>query len=67
MAKKEQFDDELDDLFDWEPTLVEGEDYYLDDQGLMVLTEAYLRKRGKCCGNGCLHCPYGFVKDKASG
>jgi hypothetical protein len=40
--------------------LKEGEDFYLDpDTGLFVLTEAYLRKRGYCCGNGCRHCPYG--------
>jgi hypothetical protein len=24
----------------------------------MVMTENYHMKRGKCCGNGCLHCPY---------
>ncbi len=40
--------------------LVEGEDYYIDPEtGLFVMTEAYLRKRGYCCGNGCKHCPYG--------
>ncbi len=37
--------------------LVEGIDYYMED-GLFVLTAAYLRKRGYCCGNGCRHCPY---------
>ncbi|WP_159455076.1 DUF5522 domain-containing protein [Pseudobacteriovorax antillogorgiicola] len=37
--------------------LIENEDYYFED-GLMVLTEAYLKKRGYCCGNGCRHCPY---------
>lgn len=26
----------------------------------MVLTEAYLKERGYCCGNGCLHCPYNY-------
>lgn len=41
----------------------EGVDYYFD-QGLMVLTEYYLRKRGYCCGNGCRHCPY-EKKEKA--
>ena len=64
MSNKDNLNNELDDLFDWEPTLIEGEDYYLDEKGLMVLTEAYLQKRGKCCGNGCLHCPFGFVKPK---
>ncbi len=54
---------ELDDLFDWQSALVEGIDYYLDKNGYKVFTEAYLRKRGKCCGNGCKHCPYGFKKN----
>jgi hypothetical protein len=38
------------------PPLGEG-DYYWEN-GLMVLTEAYLRRRGQCCGSGCRHCPY---------
>lgn len=36
---------------------VENVDYYFDD-GLMVLTELFLKKRGYCCANGCRHCPY---------
>jgi hypothetical protein len=36
---------------------VEGADYYFEN-GLMVLTEQFLRKRGYCCQNGCRHCPY---------
>ena len=39
-------------------TLIEGEDYYLNDDGLMVLTSSYHLRKGKCCGNGCLHCPW---------
>ncbi|MCB9303374.1 MAG: hypothetical protein H6566_22285 [Lewinellaceae bacterium] len=39
--------------------LVEGIDYYLEN-GLFVLTEHFLRKRGYCCQNGCRHCPFGF-------
>jgi hypothetical protein len=35
----------------------EGVDYYFEN-GLMVLTAAFLRKRGYCCGSGCRHCPY---------
>jgi hypothetical protein len=35
----------------------EGVDYYFEN-GLMVLTAHFLRKRGYCCGNGCRHCPY---------
>lgn len=37
--------------------LVEGRDYYVEN-GLMVLSESYLRRRGYCCHNGCRHCPY---------
>ncbi|MCA1589300.1 MAG: DUF5522 domain-containing protein [Acidobacteria bacterium] len=45
-----------------EPTIgkrafIEDEDYYFDG-GLMVLTAAFLRDRGFCCGRGCRHCPY---------
>jgi len=36
---------------------VEGIDYYFEN-GFMVLTELFLKKRGYCCGNGCRHCPY---------
>ncbi len=36
---------------------VEGIDYYFED-GLMVLTEYFLKKRGYCCGNDCRRCPY---------
>jgi hypothetical protein len=36
---------------------VEGVDYYFEN-GLMVLTAEFLRKRGFCCGNRCRHCPY---------
>jgi hypothetical protein len=36
---------------------VEGVDYYFEN-GFMVLTEYFLRKRGYCCNNGCRHCPY---------
>lgn len=39
------------------PKFVEGVDYYFEN-GLMVLTEHFLKKRGYCCGNGCRHCPY---------
>ena len=40
--------------------LVEGVDYYLNDQGLMVLTQKYHLDGGYCCGNGCRHCPYHY-------
>jgi hypothetical protein len=41
--------------------LIEGEDFYYNEQGLMVLTEKYHLERGYCCGNGCLHCPYDHI------
>lgn len=43
-----------------QPLLTEGEDYYFNDEGLMVMTEAYLKKKGHCCQSGCMHCPYDF-------
>lgn len=42
--------------------LIENIDYTWEAGGLMVLTAAYLKKRGFCCKNGCRHCPYGFTK-----
>ncbi len=43
--------------------LVQGEDFYINKQGLYVFTAKYLKERGYCCKNGCKHCPYGFVKE----
>jgi hypothetical protein len=40
--------------------LIEGEDYYINEKGLLVFTEKYLLDRGYCCGNGCKHCPYNY-------
>jgi hypothetical protein len=40
--------------------LIEGEDFYFNEDGLMVLTRKYHLERGFCCGNGCRHCPYQF-------
>ena len=42
--------------------LQEGEDFYYNEQGLMVLTEKYHLQRGYCCGNGCKHCPYDYER-----
>ena len=38
--------------------LLKFADYYMDENGLMVFTEAYHLKRGTCCNSGCRHCPY---------
>lgn len=32
-------------------------DFYWE-RGRMVMTESYHKRRGSCCGNGCLNCPY---------
>ncbi|UWZ81761.1 DUF5522 domain-containing protein [Occallatibacter riparius] len=42
------------------PPLLDPEDYYIEN-GLLVFTAAYHRKRGYCCGNACRHCPYDHV------
>jgi hypothetical protein len=36
----------------------ESEDFYLDENGNTVFTEAYHKKRGYCCNSNCRHCPY---------
>ena len=41
--------------------LIEGEDFYYNEQGYVVLTEKYHLTKGCCCGNGCRHCPYQYV------
>lgn len=40
--------------------LKEHEDFYYNKAGYVVLTEKYHLKKGFCCGNGCLHCPYNY-------
>jgi hypothetical protein len=39
----------------------EGEEFYYNAGGLIVLTEKFHLERGHCCGNGCKHCPYDYV------
>ncbi|HZV71131.1 MAG TPA: helical backbone metal receptor [Saprospiraceae bacterium] len=46
------------------PELIEGKDYYINEQDLFVFTADYHLARGYCCQSGCLHCPYGFKRDK---
>ncbi|HVG40468.1 MAG TPA: DUF5522 domain-containing protein [Chitinophagaceae bacterium] len=40
--------------------LVEGVDYYFNEQGLVAFTEEYHLIRGYCCGLSCQHCPYDY-------
>lgn len=41
------------------------EDFYWEN-GRMVMTETYHRKRGRCCGNGCRHCAYEPAHEKGN-
>lgn len=45
MKKKQLFDDD---------------EFVLNNEGLFVFTAEYLLKRGYCCGNGCLNCPFDY-------
>ena len=65
MKEDKKKEEEL-DLFDWDPILIEGEDYYMEGS-FKIFTASYLVRRGKCCGNDCRHCPYGFKAKKKSG
>ena len=38
--------------------LSEGIDFYINETGYVVFTTEYHLKRGYCCGNGCLNCPW---------
>ncbi|WP_187148864.1 DUF5522 domain-containing protein [Candidatus Korobacter versatilis] len=40
----------------------ESTDYYMEN-GLVVFTAEFLKRRGYCCRSGCRHCPYGFKKE----
>jgi hypothetical protein len=40
--------------------LIEGIDFYYNENGFVVLTENYHIKKGYCCGNGCKHCPFEY-------
>jgi hypothetical protein len=40
--------------------LVEGQDFYFNEQGFVVFTASYHLQKGTCCGNGCRHCPYAY-------
>jgi len=46
--------------------LEEGVDYYINEDGFFVFTKEYHLKRGYCCQNKCLHCPWDYGKPKGS-
>ena len=43
-------------------SLEEGRDYHILPNGLLVMSALYLLERGYCCGNGCMNCPYDYIK-----
>lgn len=40
--------------------LIEGVDYYINEDGKLVFTEKYHLDKGYCCGFRCKHCPYEY-------
>lgn len=42
--------------------LKEGIDYYVNEDGNIVFTKEYHLKRGYCCKNKCLNCPWDYGK-----
>lgn len=44
--------------------LKENIDYYINEDGNFVFTREYHLKRGYCCKNKCLHCPWDYGKPK---
>lgn len=45
-----------------------GEAGYMDpESGLFVQTQAQLASRGRCCGQGCRHCPYPAAEQRRAG
>ena len=48
----------MSDKIEYNSELKEGVDFYMAKEGYRIMTEAYLKRRGYCCGNGCKHCPY---------
>ena len=46
--------------------LQENVDYYINEDGNFVFTEVYHLKRGYCCKNKCLHCPWKYGRPEQS-
>ena len=47
--------------------LIEGEDFYYNERGFMVLTAKYHLENGRCCGNECVNCPYDHINVPGKG
>ncbi|MBB5397627.1 DUF5522 domain-containing protein [Mucilaginibacter sp. AK015] len=43
--------------------LQENVDYYINEDGNFVFTKEYHLKRGYCCKNRCLHCPWNYGRE----
>ena len=43
----------------------QGKDYYLED-GRIIMTERYLKRKGACCGSGCRHCCFNPIHQKGN-
>ena len=44
--------------------LKEDIDYYINEDGNFVFTKEYHLKRGYCCKNKCLHCPWNYGREQ---
>ena len=71
-SQQQQKQEEVPDIEDFhrvhEESMSRAERTYIDPEtGYTVFTELIHLKRGKCCGNRCRHCPYGFEKVKPPG
>lgn len=71
-ARTSQEPDDVPDIEDFhrihEQALSKAEGTYRDPgTGYTVFTELTHLKRGKCCGNRCRHCPYGWEKVRPPG
>ncbi len=43
-----------------------NKDFFIDKNGLFVMTASFHKKRGYCCGNKCMHCPYSKPSKKGN-
>tara|TARA_Y100001938_G_C8013768_1_gene391459 strand:+ start:493 stop:705 length:213 start_codon:yes stop_codon:yes gene_type:complete len=52
-------DDWIEDLYyrEFLKPKLQPKDFYWEN-GKMVMTEEYHKRRGSCCGSICRHCPY---------
>jgi len=50
-----------------EAACARGDDFYTDPaSGYLVFTKVAHERRGKCCGSGCRHCPFGHENVSAA-